>query len=244
MKHLGVLYAVLSIAMLGTGCGSTQRMRMHVAVADVDAADPSVKFYRINIRARSSNVKSDLQTGYYDAGAVRHLYGEVKKPAEAGTTPSKVGTHQFVYNGKKKRWEPMSEDQLFTIVFGADAKAIATEIKTFAESDQTGQQMARLIAAAAGREVFIEAVAAEQLESQQRGKVKALRTALQERKSEADKLADTVTPEALGQLVLKAAQEAAKQLGSSAQFRTDTSANGFQDAKQLYEVLKGSGTGN
>lgn len=240
MKPRCLSIAALAVAFLAAGCGSTQRMRLHVAVADVDDPNPTIKFYRVNIRARSSNVKTDLQTGYYDANAVRKLYGEVKKPAEPGTAPSKVGTHQFVYNGRNGRWEPMSEDQLFTVVFGADAKAIAAEIKTFAESDQTGQQMARLIAAAAGRDVFIEAVAAEQLESQQRAKVKALYTALKERKAEADKLDDSVTPEKLGQLLLKTAQEAARQLGASTQFRTESSTNGFQDAKQLYEVLKGS----
>jgi hypothetical protein len=240
MKSISVLIASLTVALLATGCGSTQRMRLHVAVADVDDPNPAIKFYRINIRARSSNVKTDLQTGYHDANAVRQLYGEVKKSAEPGTAPSKVGTHQFVYSGKSGRWEAMNEDQLFTVIFGADAKAIATEIKTFAESDQTGQQMSRLIAAAAGRDVFIEALAAEQLETEQRAKVKTLHSALKERKAEADKLTETVKPEELGQLLLKSAQETAKQLGASTQFRTDNSTNGFQDAKQLYEVLKGS----
>jgi len=240
MKSISLITALLAVPLLSTGCGSTQRMRLHVAVADVDDPNPAIKFYRVNIRARSSNVKTDLQTGYYDANAVRQLYGEVKKPAEISNVPSKVGTHQFVYNSKNQRWEAMNDDQLFTVVFGADAKAIAAEIRTFAESDQTGQQMALLIAAAAGQDLLVEAVAAEQLEAEQRAKVKALNAALEECKTEADKLTDAVTPEELGQLLLKAAQNTSTLLGATAKFRTDKSNNGFQDAIQMYTALKGS----
>lgn len=217
---------------------------MHVAVADIDSPDPEVKFYRITIRAKSSNVKTDLQTGYFDANAVRRLYGEVKKPAESASAPSKAGTHSFYYNSRKKQWEPANDDQLFTVVFGADAKAIAAEIKTFAESDETGQQIARLMAAAAGREYYIDAVAAEQVSSQEKAKVAALATALKSSSEDAEKLKpDTLTPEELSKSLLTAAQQAVEQLGSTAKLRTDHSTNGFADAKQIYELLKNSKSG-
>lgn len=232
----------LATALLLAGCGSTQKLRLHLAIAEVDRPNPEVKFYRVNIRARASNVKTSFETGYYDANALRELYGEVKKPAQATAPPPGLGTHQFVFNPRTGQWDSLAENQLFTVVFGADAKAIAAEIKTFAESDQTGQQMARLIGAASGREYYIEAVAAERGQTEQKARVTALAGALQARAAEAAKLDPaSMTPESLDQLLLRAAQAAARQLGSETQFRTDAATNGFQDAKQLYDLLKKTG---
>src|SRR6185295_4892854 len=93
--HLSLVFAATVVL---TGCTSTQSTRFHVAVADVDVPDPELKFYRVTIRAKSSNVKATLHTGFYDANAVRQLYGEVQKGDSGIGAKGKVGTHQFVFD--------------------------------------------------------------------------------------------------------------------------------------------------
>lgn len=225
---------VVSLLLFATGCSTRQTTRFHVAVADIDSPQPEVKFYRVTIAAKASNVKATLHTGFYDADAVRQLYGDVQKtdvkPGPKGT----IGTHQFVFDDVTHQWRPMQDSQLFTIVYGADAKAIATQIKMFNESDQTGEQFGRLLAAASGGDVYVESVAAERASAQQRGRVKALSELLKTRK---EAVKDGATPTEIGKVLLQAAQDTAKQLGSSVVFGNDVT-NGFADAEKFYELLR------
>lgn len=226
----------LGAALLFCGCSSTQSMRFHVAVADIDSPNPDLKFYRVTIRAKSSNVKASLQTGFFDANAVRQLYGQVEKREVESAASAKVGSHQFIFDPATGHWRPIEESELFTVVFGADAKAIATEIKMFAESDQTGEQFGRLLAAAAGGDSFVDSIAAERISTDQKAEVQQLAQALKT-KSTTDTLKDDATPDALGKVLLDAAQQTIKAIGSTATIRTDSATNGFADAEKILQNL-------
>src|SRR5207248_2097652 len=89
--------ALLAVTVALMGCTSTQTTRFHVAVANIDQEDPELKFYRVTIRAKASNVSAALQTGFYDANAVRELYGEVRTNAPSAGR-NQIGTHQFLFD--------------------------------------------------------------------------------------------------------------------------------------------------
>jgi hypothetical protein len=236
---LAVFAGTVFLSLFASGCSSTQVSRFHVAVADVNDPNPKVKFYRITIQAKASNVHATLQSGFYDANAVRQLYGEVRNSGTDSPTSDQVGVHQYVYNSFAKVWEPLEDKELFTVVYGVDAKAIASEIQAFAASDQAGTQFARLLAGASIGDTYNTVLAAEQKEAKARANVNALADALAAKKDSLDKLDQNGNPGDWSKLLLEAAQEVAKQLGSSTVFRS-TPTDGFKDAERFYENLNHS----
>ena len=228
---------VLAAIFIFTGCASTHSsMRLHVAVADVDSANPEIKFYRVTIDAKSSNKKATLQTGYYDADAVRQLFGEVKKKDVASASSPRSGGHSFVFDVTSGNWRPLEESELFTIIFGADAKSLAAEIDLTASSNETGEEMGRLLAAAAGGGAFVEAVAAEKISAEQRNKVQTLANSLKNT-AKAENLKDDVTADALGKALVESAQRTLEALGSSTKLSTNNPALALDEAEAALKAL-------
>ncbi|WP_438481592.1 hypothetical protein [Oleiharenicola lentus] len=145
---------------------------MHLAVADIDKIEPTVKFYRLTIKASSSNLKSTLRMGYYDANTLRDAFGEVRAASRPQDSQRNTGELAFAFDPATKAWRYVQPSELFTIIYGADAQALEGAIKAYADSDEAGQTLGRLLAAAAGSGVFREAATAEQDLKKQLAKAK------------------------------------------------------------------------
>jgi hypothetical protein len=239
-------FRCMTLALLGlvlTGCTTQQKVRFHLAVANIDSDNPDLKFYRVTIKAKASNVKSDLQAGYYDANAVRQLYGTISTNVATPQDGSRIGTHQFVFDPATKQWSAIPDDQLFTIVYGVSAKAIAATIKAYNDSDQTGQQLASVIVAAAGRDSYMQAIGTEQLQRDERSKLSSLTSQIKDLADKAAKLPSTATPKDAGAVAVQAMQDTAQQLGSSIQLDSNDLAGSLQKAQQLLDVLQSTSTG-
>ena len=222
-----------------TGCAMRSENRIHLAVADVDSTNSTLKFYRVTVKAKSSNKNAALQTGFFDANAVRDLFGEVKKPETSNESVSikggsSIGSYSFRYDPATERWELIPPNHLFTILFGADAKALAQVIKTYASSDETGVLLGRLLAGTSNNEVAVEAISAEQMSEQMRAKAQDLASAI---KAANDKISSTtIKPDELAQELLKIAQRSVSNLGSGVMLGTDPT-NGFVQAEAVYQTL-------
>lgn len=248
MRQLCVL-ASMALGLMLTGCTTKQAMRFHLAVANIDSPNPDLKFYRVTIQTKASNVKSDLQTGFYDANAVRQLYGNVSSNAAAFAAGSRqdgsrVGMHQFLFNPETRQWVAVPENELFTVAYGANAKAVVDTIKAYNSADVAGQQFASVLAAAAGRDVYMAAISAEELRKDERAKLSALTSQLKDLSDNANKLeATNTTPKQAGALVVQAMQATAQQLGSAVTLDPNDLAGSVQKAQQLLDVLQNTKTG-
>ncbi|HYO09674.1 MAG TPA: hypothetical protein VER17_11940 [Tepidisphaeraceae bacterium] len=206
----GWMALVLTLAVAAGGCGTKANMRYYFAAADLDDPDekPRVTFYRVTVEGESVNVRSQFQAGFYPANALHDLFGEVKKPdpptataggaGEGASTARSVGSYQLRYNPASGQWEVMNDEERFTVLYGANADAMAEQVRLFAESDETGKGVARLIAAAAGATVF---QASEQQRQRLADLTKAAESASAEFKEQAavlnESLPDTGTPAAI-----------------------------------------------
>jgi hypothetical protein len=210
----------LGLALL-SACSTHQRNQFYLAVADADdpSPTPSVKMYRITIDARSNNVKAHLQTGFYNANAVRRLFGQVESDANAPPSTTAAGTTEFLLDPATHRWSTVDPEELFTIVYGADASAIATQIQAFAQSDDTGKQLGSLLAAASGRDKFINAVAAENKANDARDTTAKLRDAFTKAADELENSA-APTPKDVQDRLVDLANQAAKAQGLTTTFKT------------------------
>ena len=143
------------------GCAYTQYQRHYFTGADIEASDPEIKFYRTTIHAKSRNTNSHIHMGMHDANAVRQLYGALPDPSvdsSAGMAGS--GPRQFRWNEATRSWQ-IVDDQVFTVIYGADATAIANQIGMFAQSLEDGDAMARLMGAAVYGDLYEEVKALE-----------------------------------------------------------------------------------
>jgi hypothetical protein len=150
----GVLLCLPAIA----GCTKSE-MTYHFAAADLAEANPHLTFYRLTIKGCSGAETSHLQTGYYDANALHELFGEVSdKSSGSGvqTSPdqTRVGEVLVEIDPASKRARIVQQNERFAVLFGTNADTMAQQIGAFADSDQTGDAMASLLAAAAGRDKF------------------------------------------------------------------------------------------
>src|SRR5688572_23421721 len=128
MLHQLLRHALL-IAIIGTAlsCTTVQRQQLYFAAAGIDDPDPTVKYYRVTIQARSTNAEMGYNAGFHDGQAVRALFGEVDK----STSGSSQLSRQAVWSQDTNMWE-VGNDQVYTIIFGHDASAIAEQITAFA----------------------------------------------------------------------------------------------------------------
>ncbi len=117
-----------------------------------------LRFFRVTVHGTSGMNRTNLQTGFYDAGALQSLFGEVSAKSQQGATSKAKSAVSVVLEidpltGDMRRLE---ENQRFTILFGANGDALAQQISAFATSEAQGEVLARLIASAAGRDTYVE----------------------------------------------------------------------------------------
>jgi hypothetical protein len=220
----------------------------YFAVVDLDDPDSELTFYRVTINANSFLTTSQYNAGFYDADALHQLFGEVRKPdstgtksedgkpapaaAGAGTLPA--GTLQLKCNARGK-CEVGGANDRFTVIYGANADAIADQIRVFGENENTGKQIASLLAASVAADTFERTVAAEQNTEQVKTNATALAKQL---KSLAEEIGSAKARETVRATLLRAAQQASQKAGSSAVFDTKDIDKGFTQAEAAYGALQ------
>ncbi len=152
------------VAVLAAGCMTMQTQRVYFAAADLNDNNPcpSLKFYRATIKAKAMNKKTHYQSGFYNANAVRELFSEVSFPTQ-GTPVSTTnpGAYSLAFDAKTGTWQVVGKDSLFTVFFGADANALATQVEAFAKADEDGLLLGRLMVAATVGDDYRAAQSAE-----------------------------------------------------------------------------------
>ena len=127
----------------------------------------------------------------------------------------------------------------FTVIYGANADAVAQQIQSFADSEATGKQLAALLASSTSADVFERTVAADQNTEQAKKSAAALAKELKALVDELGK--DSVTAAADGdaarRILLQAAQNAIKRAGASTTIDKTNVDTGLTQAKAAYEVL-------
>jgi len=184
IRRLGAvaICAAIIAAVLG-GCVSTQRSQMYFAAVDVDDENPEVKYYRVTTQARASNKKLEYVAGFHDAKAVRQLYGKVS--SDGGEASNSV--RMVVFNPNTGMYE-MANDEVFTVMFGADASAMQKQIMAFAKSDKLGKYLGGFMSSAIAGDAYSRAASMNNATAEGRSRVSAAV------KETADGIADTATP--------------------------------------------------
>ncbi|MCL4694026.1 MAG: hypothetical protein KJ060_16125 [Candidatus Hydrogenedentes bacterium] len=153
------------------GCQTKAQQQLYFAATDLDDSDPRLKFYRITIKGKSRNMNSHLETGFYDASAVRGLYGEV---SDAGKPAPDTGTYRLVR--QNDGWELAGNNTLFTIFYGTDANALAQAVNNFATSESAGLRMGQLLGAAVMGDKYLDAQEVEERILEEESKATAIQT--------------------------------------------------------------------
>lgn len=228
--------ALLIVAIALSACSGVSTQH-YFAMADLNDPNQDLTFYRLTINADSFLTTSQYSSGFYDADALHQLFGEVKKPepagGKAGPGTLQAGAVQLICNAKGS-CEVGGANDRFTMIYGANADAIADQIRVFAESDNTGKGIAALIAASSAADAFERITAADQNTAQVRKNAAALATQV---KSLAEGIAKADTPDAIRKILLQAAQSASQKAGSSTIFNTSDLDKGFTEAQTTYDVL-------
>jgi hypothetical protein len=128
----------------------------------------------------------------------------------------------------------VGDNDRFTVIYGANADAVADQIRLFADNENTGKQIAALLAASVSADVFERTAAVDQATEQAKKNAAALAKQL---KSLADEIAKAGTPDQVSKILLRAAQQASQKAGSSAIFDTSDIEKGFTQAEAAYEAL-------
>jgi hypothetical protein len=141
---------------------------------DVDKVD--LKFYRVTVTGWSMNSTTELLSGIYPAKPLHELFGEVNRPksfpnptttqpsgeapgsgGEAGTATgatdhARAEHRPDVVNCQQEfgRLQLIPPNSRFTIFYGANAEAMADQVTQFADAEETGALMGRLLLAASG----------------------------------------------------------------------------------------------
>jgi hypothetical protein len=112
------------------------------------------------------------------------------------------------------------------------------------ESDETGKQFASVLAAAAGRDSYIESIKAEDVQTEQRKKLSALLDKMKGFNDSANKLdASSAKPNDASAVVVQAMQETARQLGSSVTLDPSDLKASLQRAQELLDDLQAADKG-
>jgi hypothetical protein len=168
-----VLCALGALAAAPTGCTKSSMQFTFAAIdgGSKSADPPHLDFYRLKVKASSGNARSDLQTGYYKASALHQLFGQVNSDDASVKNGSNNRAGQVVvrFDPVTHKYEIVEQDDRFAIVFGTNADALSQQISAFADSEQAGQAMASLFAAAIGRSDF-EALNSAQLSAEEKTK--------------------------------------------------------------------------
>ncbi len=269
--------ALLLALACSSGCYGVSSSH-YFAMADLNAPDRELTFYRITIKASSFLTTSQYNAGFYDANALHQLFGEVKSPTppapvevpkktDSGTTGSatkgrpvptavtpsappvatptttatttnasslQAGTVQLECDVKGNCRVNGGANDRFTVIYGANADAVADQIRAFADSDSTGKQIASLLAASVSADVFERTAAADQMTEQAKQNAAALAKDL---KSLADQIAKAKSADEARKLLLRAAQLASQRAGASTVFDVTDLDKGFAQAQATLEAL-------
>lgn len=238
----GILIAtgcILSLSLIG--CITSHYQRFYFAAADLDETYPELKFYRITIRGKARNVQADLHTGWYDVATLQDLYGQAPqwKDRPKDRAPEGAGQYQLIYDPASQSWSFVDNNKRFTVIYGADASALAGQARLFGESQQNAQGFERLFAAVAGGQAHIQAIEDEQEAADLRAQVSSTAknlNALAAKIESDDSL--TTTPLALRKTLLQAAQMGANAIGAGHVFDTTDPEKGFAQAEAYYTAAK------
>lgn len=246
-KYPPLLLFILAVFLTGCYGVSTKH---YFATVDLDDPERSLTFYRVTIDASSFLTTSEYSAGFYDVDALHQLYGEVKKPESAavknGEAPKagssvtqppptpQAGTIQLKCDARGTCNEVGGANDRFTVIYGANADAVAQQIKLFAENENTGKQIAALLAASTSADAFERTVAAEQATEQAKKNALALAKELTSRSEE---IAKASTQDEVRKILLRAAQQASQKAGSGATFDTSDLEKGFTQAQATYDTL-------
>lgn len=251
----------LGLSAVLQGCTTSQEMRLHYAVVNVDEAKPQIKFYRLTLRGSSSNLKSSMTTGYYDANTLRYLYGDVLSGSGSGNagtngtgdggakTIAANGNLVFQFDPATKSLTQLPPSSLFTMIYGADSQALSDAIKSFADNDKTGETMGKLFARAAGGDAFDAAISAENQQQTVKNNLKKLdvaigslaadytNTILNTVSAPKDKPVPLPPPDQIDLQLLVTVQKAFALIGSGTTLPTNNLVDGYNKAQQLYQFL-------
>jgi|GEM_PF-7014738 len=206
------VFILLTATAIG-GCTQSE-MRYHFAAVDLDAEKPMLEFYRVTIKGDAGNSKADLQTGYYDAKALHQLFGEVSSKAAGDkvktntSSGTQVGTIVLQIDPASGEYRVVNQDERFTVVWGANADALAQQIGAFADAETSGEAIGGLIAQVAGRDEF-ELLYSTRAHAENRQRaIEALATELDRIAEQIGKV-DTSAADTDGNGTVDAAEEAA-----------------------------------
>lgn len=232
--NLALVISFVSAA-VSLGCQTSQSTRYYFAAASMDDANPTVKFYRVTVSGCSFNSRAEMQTGWYDAAALHDLFGQVSGiSAEANGKRSCM----MEYDGAESAWKVVDGDKRFTVIYGANADALADQVRLFAESDAAGAAFGQLLAGAlAGRNFETGAIAERNLAVARKANAD-IAAKLKEIAGKLDPANKDLTPEKARLLLLQAAQLQAGSLGSATVFSTTSADAGFKDAQTVHDALR------
>ncbi len=199
------------LALLVLGCQTATTQRMYFAAVNVDEDNPTVKFYRISINAKARNLTADYRAGFYNATAVRELYGEVPPPGTSQPPDATTNAGQFMvaYDPATKQWQSIN-DSLFTIFYGANSKAMGEAVSIFAKNQKSGEQFGKLLASAVGGDAYQDSLDAEAQIAQEKANSAAISELLKE---SAKKIESATGKQAVDQEKLKFAKILGTYLG-------------------------------
>jgi hypothetical protein len=234
----GLLSACLSISLVIIGCTTRQENIRYFAVASLpnSATAPAttqlIRFYRVIVNGQSYGTNAQLQTGNYPAEALHNLFGEVKATTQRATD-------QIVVNVDADGASTVLDaESRFTVLYGANAQAVADQIKFFATTQESGNQLAALLVAASGAGRVEEAKRAEVAADAQETSAQSLAKKLREiAKSLPTTEPTTKAVAAVQQGLIAAAQAELESLGSKTQLPTTEPSTAFSQAQAVYSHL-------
>jgi hypothetical protein len=141
-------------------------------------------YYRLQVREMALLSTSRYQSGYYDESAVDNYFGEIKRPDSTG----RVIPLSKVADPSKQQIPPGTK---LVLVLSTNSEAVAGQISSLAENEQTLELIARL----SNKDIQIENFRLKQTLKMLVGKDSSLKefgTAMIEGVSDADKTAANV----------------------------------------------------
>ena len=123
-------YWLLLLGLLLGGCATSQTQTLYFAAADANEPNPTIKFYRVKIETHAFNKTTQFVPGYYDATALRALFGTVD-PSNGPNLKDNTVSFQVLKTGQLVR---SGNESLFAIFYGADAHALANQVSSLASS--------------------------------------------------------------------------------------------------------------
>lgn len=246
MANFGLRCALAALVVAATtGCATKHYQRFYFAAASLDDDAPRLKFYRVTVRGEAMNVASNLHTGWYDAETLHELYGQPPTWAERANAVrgGGAGNRMLRYNAATGGWEVVDDNKRFTILYGADASAMAEQVSAMATAQEGGDGIARLIGAIAAGDATIETETNVETAKKMKAAIaelaKGMRTTATQ--LEAAKTDDKATPKSVRLKLLERAQAVSNALGSVATYDKSDPDKGFDQVQSTLTALSAAG---